>query len=196
MSEKTDRRIHKTKSAIKDSLKELLVSNKLEDITVQKLADEADITRKSFYNHYGNLYDVLDEIENDYLDYLFSWIDDVTRFFNTPRQFLIETVNRLNDTSDDFLLIARNSDIMRFLRKFTTRQKNVISGKYRQYYEISDFDLENLLTFISSGTLVVFYNWINDSGQHSLDDLKDFFNNVFTLQFWSQNRTVNKEADR
>ncbi len=186
MSDKTDRRIHKTKTAIKNSLRGLLQSMKLEDITVQKLADEADITRKSFYNHYGNLYDVLDEIENDYLDYLFAGVDDVTRFFVTPRQFLIETINHLSDTSEDFLLIARNSDIMRFLRKYTGRQRDIISSQYRMFYDVNDFDLENLLTFISSGTLVVFYNWLNDPGQHSLDELKDFFNNVFTLRFWSQ----------
>ena len=196
MPENTDRRIRKTKGAIKASLKSLLNTQKLEDITVQKLTEDADITRKSFYNHYNNLFDVLDEIENDYLDAFFDKTSDFSLFMQTPKQFLIKTVSHMDSTRDDFMLIARNSDVMRFLHKFISRIKDSIGQSYRLIYDISEFELDNLLTFIAAGMMVVFYNWTNESENHSLKQLQDFFDNVFTLDFWRHSMLYDSREEK
>lgn len=64
---KTDRRTLLTKALIKDALLELLRNTAYEKITVTALCKEAEITRATFYLHYQNLDQVLDETLDDAL---------------------------------------------------------------------------------------------------------------------------------
>ena len=67
MERKTDRRTILTKTVIKDSLLELLKNTAYEKITVTATCKEAGITRATFYLHYQNLDEVLDEVLDDAL---------------------------------------------------------------------------------------------------------------------------------
>ena len=62
---KPDRRVLKTKKAIRNALAQLLAEKELEEITVKEVADTADINRKTFYNYYAGVHQVIDEIENE-----------------------------------------------------------------------------------------------------------------------------------
>ena len=61
---KPDRRVLKTKRAIRNALAQLLVEKELDEITVKDVADTADINRKTFYNYYTGIHQVIDEIES------------------------------------------------------------------------------------------------------------------------------------
>ena len=64
MSEKkTDRRTLRTRKAICDAFAELLSEKELHKITVQEIADKADVNRVTFYKHYLDVYDLYDKIE-------------------------------------------------------------------------------------------------------------------------------------
>lgn len=63
----TDRRVRKTQKAIKAALIQLLKQHPFEQITIQHIADEADINRATFYQHYLDKYDLLDQIEDEVL---------------------------------------------------------------------------------------------------------------------------------
>lgn len=52
---------------IKDSLLELLQNTPYEKITVTALCKQSEITRATFYLHYNNIDDVLDELLDDAL---------------------------------------------------------------------------------------------------------------------------------
>lgn len=63
----TDCRVRKTQKAIKGALIQLLKQHPFEQITIQHIADEADINRATFYQHYLDKYDLLDQIEDEVL---------------------------------------------------------------------------------------------------------------------------------
>ena len=68
MSEKSpDRRTLKTKKAICQALAELLTEKELHKVTVQEIADKADVNRVTFYKHYLDVYDLYDKIEQETL---------------------------------------------------------------------------------------------------------------------------------
>ena len=68
MKESTvDRRIRKTKQQLRQSLTALLKEKPIQDITVRELADLADINRGTFYLHYRDVYDLLNQIEEELL---------------------------------------------------------------------------------------------------------------------------------
>ena len=68
MSEKkTDRRTLKTRRAICDALAELLMEKSLNKVTVQEIADKANVNRVTFYKHYLDVYDLYDKVEQEIL---------------------------------------------------------------------------------------------------------------------------------
>ncbi len=60
-----DLRVMKTKRAIKGALTELCATKSLSEVTVKELCLRAEVSKPAFYYHYGNVGDVVDEIEDD-----------------------------------------------------------------------------------------------------------------------------------
>ncbi len=63
----TDRRIRKTQSALKSALAQLMENKRVKDISVRELTDLADVNRGTFYLHYKDVFDLLEQSENDLL---------------------------------------------------------------------------------------------------------------------------------
>lgn len=64
---KMDRRTIYTRNTVKDALLELLEEQPFEKITVAALCRKAEITRATFYLHFQDINDVLDELLNEAL---------------------------------------------------------------------------------------------------------------------------------
>ena len=77
---KKDLRIELTKKMVKNSLLELLERHKSYDISVKELCDNAGINRSTFYRHYDNIADVLDEIYKDIITSLIIQIYFLQQF--------------------------------------------------------------------------------------------------------------------
>lgn len=80
MAEKTrkeDRRIRYTKQVIKETFLKMLERNSFSKITVTELCRMAEINRGTFYLHYYDMNDVLDDVFNDMLSDTSSVMDHV-----------------------------------------------------------------------------------------------------------------------
>lgn len=67
MAYKIDRRVEKTKQLLKQSLLEVLKDTDLQSISIKNLCDVAGINRTTFYKHYRSQFELLDEMEADFL---------------------------------------------------------------------------------------------------------------------------------
>lgn len=67
---KVDRRIIKSQEAIKKAVIELLSEKNFDQITIQDIADRADVSRKTIYLHYVDKFDLLDKLMEEYIDRL------------------------------------------------------------------------------------------------------------------------------
>lgn len=68
MNHKDNRRVKLTKQLLKDSLCELLEQDSIHKISIRTLCENADINRSTFYKYYGSQYDLLKEMEDDFLE--------------------------------------------------------------------------------------------------------------------------------
>lgn len=59
-----DYRVEKTKEAIRNETLRLLQNKTLQDVTVKEITTNLGISRSTFYLHYENISDVLDELED------------------------------------------------------------------------------------------------------------------------------------
>jgi AcrR family transcriptional regulator len=67
---KVDRRIAKSQIAIKNAVTELMSEKSFDDITIQDIADRADVNRGTIYLHYTDKYDLLDKMVEEHIDNL------------------------------------------------------------------------------------------------------------------------------
>lgn len=70
MNTKIDRRILKSQKVIQSAFLTMLIKDGFDEITVKKITEEADISRKTFYLHYLDKYDLLDTLVNKKLEKL------------------------------------------------------------------------------------------------------------------------------
>lgn len=65
--DKIDRRILKSRQAIQSTFLQMLVKEGFDEITVRNMTEKANISRKTFYLHYMDKYDLLDKIVDDHI---------------------------------------------------------------------------------------------------------------------------------
>lgn len=56
---KIDRRILKSREAIKNAVVQLMSEKNFDDITIQDISDQANVSRGTIYLHYVDKYDLL-----------------------------------------------------------------------------------------------------------------------------------------
>ena len=98
----TDRRVRKTKDILKRSLIILMKEKSINSITVKELCEKADINRGTFYLHYVDIFNILDEIEKE----LFEEFQDMILSHEISKSQII-TKPILEDI---FTFVANNSD--------------------------------------------------------------------------------------
>lgn len=70
MTKKIDRRIMKSQKAIRGAFLEMLLEEEFDSITIKDITERADLSRKTFYLHYIDKYDLLDVIVDEHLEKL------------------------------------------------------------------------------------------------------------------------------
>ncbi|QHT61240.1 TetR/AcrR family transcriptional regulator [Paenibacillus lycopersici] len=87
---KVDRRILKTQEAMKKAVLELMSEKNFDSITIQDIADRANINRGTIYLHYQDKFDLLDKLIESYINDLgdmgewaceLDWADALVPYF-------------------------------------------------------------------------------------------------------------------
>lgn len=74
-AKKIDRRIIKTKKAIHEAFLTLFYTKSLESITINDIADLADLNRGTIYLHYSDKYDLLDHLIDEHIQNMIGFCD-------------------------------------------------------------------------------------------------------------------------
>ena len=65
MEQQTDRRVRKTRAALRAGLEQMMREKSVQDITVKELCAVCDINRGTFYAHYSDVNDLLAAVERE-----------------------------------------------------------------------------------------------------------------------------------
>ena len=76
-TEKIDRRVKYTRMVIKESFIDLLEKKDISRITIKEICENADINRATFYAHYSDQYELLRKIEDEFLDNIRDYLDEL-----------------------------------------------------------------------------------------------------------------------
>lgn len=151
-SQKTDRRILKTRTAIRNALISLLKHKDLSEITITELARIADIDRKTFYLHYDTVYDVFMEIENEVIHEFMS-IEIAKE--GSLENYFIRLGNIIANNSEFYKIIADKGSYATLIMECskTLKQKNLTK-------ETSDTEHLVKMTYIAAGVVTTYLDWV------------------------------------
>lgn len=110
-----DRRSRRTRKMLQGALDKLLQKKEFEQITVQDIAEAAELNRATFYDHYGDKYCLLESLVGDRFQELLA--ERHVRFDNTCSAALKAMVLAV----DDYLTTLQGLDGKRPLEPHTER---------------------------------------------------------------------------
>lgn len=176
-----DLRVVKTKSAIRSALFELMSEKELAKITISELCVRAKINRKTFYSHYREPSDVIEELENEVLEEFSAIlrsegdsllnvgaaIRDISATIERRREFFKQFMNRNPD------LFNKGKIKAMLCRVITVSLKNAGAPE-------SEATLRAAAEFSISGVLSLYSAWFDGDCKDDLDFITDTAINMVT----------------
>ncbi len=189
-----DRRVIKTKRAIKNAFAKLLSQKDINDITISDIAAEADINRKTFYNYYAGVHEVIDEIENDVVSHFDAALTEIDfkNSLNRPNLIFEKLTNIINADMDFFgYLLSMNSNV-----SLSSKITDMLTGKVKtlimQYVDVDEVHVDIMLEFMISGMVAVYRRWFNSDRSEPVEEISS---QIKTLAFQGLNGFLDIELD-
>lgn len=160
---KLDRRVIKTKKAIRNAFAKLISEKDINKITIKDIADTADINRKTFYNYYSGVYEIIDEIEKELVaefEDLLSGID-LKKALRDPSVIFSRLTEKLNNNLEFYgYLMKASSGTNLFVNKDGKLDK-CVRNAFASQMELDETTVTVMTDFVLSGMLVVYHRWFN-----------------------------------
>lgn len=194
----SDRRVKKTKKAIQNALLKLMDRKNISDITIIELTREADVNRKTFYNHYSDIYQVMDEIEDNIVDNLNGLlVDCIAKSHVNMAQFEVSSkmtkgqeqlsklilpffenmINELRYNPELFKLVMYFGGHSKLIKKIVKKEKMTLiacAGSSEKSMPWMDF----YLTFMMEGMLATIFLWKEMDYPVSDDEIAVFLSGI------------------
>ena len=168
-----DRRVVKTKRAIKEAFAKLLTQKDINDITISDIAAEANINHKTFYNYYGGIYEVVGEIEDDIVRLIDKEVTGIGFQNSLQSPYLIfEKLTKVIKTDTDFFgyLLGMNANV-----SLESKIADLLKSKFKMFVlqdvEISELRLNLMAEFIISGMVAVYRRWFNSDRSEPIETI-------------------------
>lgn len=183
-----DRRVRKSKRAIKQAFIQLLKENNLDRITIQQISDLADVNRGTFYLNYEDKYALLDEMENEQIEKIKGFVDirkmdlstkNSDRFIEDFANKIIKNVITHIEHNIEFYQVILNlerksqieeqlADIVRSNIKHLIGNKDNVFGISENYY----------LSYVVGSMMSMIKYWVSDENRVSVEELVNYVSTI------------------
>jgi AcrR family transcriptional regulator len=167
MAERTDRRIVYTRMVLKQSLLELLRERPIEKITVKDICEKADINRGTFYTHFSDPYNLLEQIENELLGEIASSIASSLKAeaISGLLEQIFESILKNKELCG--VLFSDYGDKV-FLRRIMNIAHDASIAEWKKMIPVmTDEHAELLYLFYANGCVAIIQHWIQSGMKES-----------------------------
>ncbi len=174
---KTDARVRYTKMRIREAFFQCLRKKPVSRITVKELCEIAEINRATFYTHYSDPFDLMEQLEAETL----AGLQNAIVRQDVPGQdTLLMTLLRgmQSDRRETGLLASRNGD-----PNFGARISALFYEMYLPKMELhlpdcSDADRNAVYRFLAGGCANLLSDWVDSGMQESPEQLEEQINRL------------------
>ena len=175
-----DRRVIKTKKAIKKAFFTLLADKDINDISVTDISRLADINRKTFYNYYTGVFQLVDELEDDIINKIQSTLKDIDIIESLKEP--IQMFHLLDDAiglNDPFLRSMLQSEkVSSFFNKFEDQMISLIRDEVASQMHTDPVATEYVIHFILAGEISVYKAWLKSDKNFPVEKLSEMINEL------------------
>lgn len=176
----TDRRVKRTKKALRDALLTLLENKSINQISVTELTNLADVNRATFYFYYTDLLDMLQQIQNESYQAFKNIINESTSSITTIEGFT-EYCERLLSYCQEHETLVRfiiNNDANNQLYKqIRILMLNNIPNSKDVYDETNPARYST--NFILTAMVGIVIDWMDEGMKIPAHDLAEFCANTY-----------------
>ena len=173
-----DRRVRKSKEALKNSLIELMREKSVNNITVKELVTRADLNRSTFYNYYSDIPDMLskleDELYNEFLYTLEAHIPKKEKVVDVSKDAhkFIEDMCSVIKNNYEFCkcIFSKNGDL-NFLFKLEEMIENNLKNQLREIFDGKIDHLTYVYSFFKSGYIGILKEWMKGGCVESSEEI-------------------------
>ena len=169
-----DRRVRRTKTLLQTTLVELMLEKEISQISVKELTQKADVNRSTFYLHYLDIYDMLEQMENEFIGRVQRFFHDYFDPFpaSPPITLFLQISQWLERDKEYYVKLLRGTAAAQLLEKLRVQiVDEFLHILHTIFQEENSLDLRTRVNFIVSGTIGVLRMWVTEENTGSLLEL-------------------------
>lgn len=166
-TQKIDGRVRRTKKLLREGLTKLMKEKSIKKISVRELSDLVEINRGTFYLHYKDIFDLVEQIENELFEEFESIINQYSSSprSSSPYPVFVDCCRFLENNKDICsALLGNNGDI-----DFTLKLKKFMSERcfeeFTRYNKTAAFKEEYnyIYSYFEAGAVGIVRYWLADT---------------------------------
>ena len=168
MENRENLRVRQTRQRLSEALLGMLRDRSLRSVSIRELCQRADVNRTTFYKYYGSPFDLLGDMEKEFLDFLSNAIKEHA----ANPVLIIETVCEYLENHLEFgrLIINNNVDPLFPQKLFSLAAvREAVLAKYAE--KQGESALEYRFNYIAYGAYRVICVWLNKEERESPEQI-------------------------
>ncbi|MGO4541897.1 TetR/AcrR family transcriptional regulator [Paenibacillus sp. 2TAB19] len=167
-----DRRVLKTRKAIIDAFVELLGVRDLDQITINDIADRANVNRGTVYLHYADKYDLLDQCIETYLQQLYeSCMPNSDTLPLNAKASLLLTFQYLEQNAYIYKILVTRKGIPAFRERLMTIMARGFEEQIDVYGMKRGMNRDITVQFLTSAAVGLVEWWIIQSMPYPAEEM-------------------------
>ena len=174
-----DRRIQKSRQAIMDALIELMAQKDFEKITINEIADKANVNRGTIYLHYVDKYALLNECVEVSLTCLAEHCTPGRENPKSAKESIIKTFEYMENHAFLYTTLLKSSGISTFRNQLTKMMHQTFEMQIDMSGSNGDIPKDILVQFFASAAASVFEWWFTNSMPYSATEITEHLWKLF-----------------
>ena len=174
MNKKNNVRAQKTRKSIEEVFLGLLTKYEIQNITVREISKQAKINPSTFYAHYQDVYDLMEQIENRMSEEIGRTLWD-----DNEKKYKLKF-------ADFFKRIQENKIFYRIylnqMGKLIGLDKEIVEEVLAHYNQETRNEVEYHLEFFSAGVHAIIRKWLNNDCRETPEELAVFVKREYTFK--------------
>jgi AcrR family transcriptional regulator len=176
-------RVIQTKQLIKDVFIDLYINRSIDSIGIKEITDKAGLNRGTFYIHYQDIYDLLDEIEDEIISSLSKQFSKLKDFsfqsadYNALREILVQALGYVRERSKYFKALLGTNGSPSFMKKLKQVAKRSFRDQLKTESKIGEFS-EYLMEYIISANVGIIVYWLETGMKITAEELTNLMSRI------------------
>lgn len=179
MDKNGDRRIRKTRQALRSGLTRLMREKPVNEISVRELAELCDINRGTFYLHYKDVYDMVDKLQQELYENFSAMlarhhpVDE-----SSTALMLIDLFRFIRDNKDLASAILGKYGNSAFIQRLTEDVQGMCAPLLSASGTTDLLRLRRYYSFIVHGAIGVVREWVQEDCPERPEDIGMTIKNI------------------